>query len=87
MSEDTLKLAQTLLDVTKRAHDRSASFIGTCGEMQDVAAAYIDIHERMGRITEEAEKHHEDSCASHYSDDPPCDCQVSVILALTKGTK
>ncbi len=76
MSEDTLKLAQTLLDVTKRAHDRSASFIGTCGEVQDVAAALIDIHERMGKIVEEADP---------FPVNSPATGAMARILALTKG--
>ncbi len=85
MSE-ALKLAQRLETVCKADDPWVDSDIRFRDAVETVAAALIDLHERMGKIAEEAGKHHEDFCASHYSEDPPCDCQVSVILALTKGT-
>ncbi len=56
MSEDTLKLAQT------------------------VARALIDLHERMGKIAEEAELASKDVCVGRW----PLQ-KLARILALTKG--
>ncbi len=69
MSEDTLKLAQAVME----SHHR--------GITRQLAQEYIDLHERMGRIENEAWKLRDLYGSSVY--DGPAACER--ILALTKG--
>ncbi len=79
MADETLRLANTLVQVTKRA-SKDARFIGTSGEVNRIAAAYIDIHERMRKIAREA------IAASQSIERGEVPLQkLCLILALTKG--
>ncbi len=90
MSEDTLKLAQEIIDGdhTWLTHQNNEAI--SPETIMPVAAALIDLHERMGRIEKEATKwgcNHEDE---QDEDSRMCsgdDCKCCYILALTKGTK
>ncbi len=67
MSEDTLKLAQAMVD-PQTGHGKTTEYF-------QVAAALIDLHERMGKIEKEAR---------HMMEFYECWPEVERILALTK---
>lgn len=97
---DTLKLAQTLLNSMKHKRPND-DLIGTVKEARQLAAAYIDLHDRMDKIAvaiiSESIPHDEycDYICSITERDQrgrrvpvrDCTCFKARIFALAKGTK
>ncbi len=84
---DPLKLSQEIVRKCAKG-GRDADNLSSLDEM--LAAAYISLHERMGKIAVKLDSlSHEKQCWSLLGRHPnaQCDCIVSRILALTKGPK
>lgn len=93
---EALKLAKGKINVHRACAARPREEL-RCDECR-VAAAYIDLHERMEKIEKEITKAKHSASCPHFlpsgwrwetrkRDREPCNCFKYRILALTKGKK